>query len=322
MTSDFRIVAAGDSAIVVEFEERIDPAVNARAIALAEAVQAARARRASATSCRPTARSRSTSIRCAPTSTRLIDVRRARGVGRPRRRRPRRARRSAFRSATAASSARTSRRLPRSRGLSEDEVVAPARRARPTACSCSGSCPASPTWASSTTRIAMPRRATPRVRVPAGSVGIAGVQTGIYPAETPGGWQLIGRTPLKPFDPVARRAVPVQGGRRGPVLSDRSPRVRRMAVVRRSVDGLAADAAARPRDQAGNADDGSGSRALGFSGARRAGGRTDGSVLAPARQRARRQRPRRGDARGHAARPGARVRGRAPGRGRRRGVRR
>jgi len=50
-------------------------------------------------------------------------------------------------------------------------------------------------------RIAMARRSTPRVRVPSGSVGIAGVQTGIYPAETPGGWQLIGRTPLKPFDP-------------------------------------------------------------------------------------------------------------------------
>ena len=49
-------------------------------------------------------------------------------------------------------------------------------------------------------RIAMPRRSTPRVRVPLGSVGIAGVQTGVYPAETPGGWQLIGRTPLKPFD--------------------------------------------------------------------------------------------------------------------------
>lgn len=54
--------------------------------------------------------------------------------------------------------------------------------------------------------IAMPRHATPRVRVPAGSVAIAGVQTGIYPADTPGGWQLIGRTPVKPFDP--RRAEP------------------------------------------------------------------------------------------------------------------
>jgi KipI family sensor histidine kinase inhibitor len=49
--------------------------------------------------------------------------------------------------------------------------------------------------------LAMPRRDTPRLAVPAGSVGIAGSQTGIYPLETPGGWQLIGRTPLRLFDP-------------------------------------------------------------------------------------------------------------------------
>lgn len=49
-------------------------------------------------------------------------------------------------------------------------------------------------------RIAMPRRQTPRLRVPAGSVGIAGAQTGIYPSETPGGWQIIGRTPVRPFN--------------------------------------------------------------------------------------------------------------------------
>jgi inhibitor of KinA len=55
-------------------------------------------------------------------------------------------------------------------------------------------------------RIAAPRRPTPRTRVPAGSVAIAGQQTGIYPSESPGGWQLIGRTPLRPFDPL--RAAP------------------------------------------------------------------------------------------------------------------
>jgi inhibitor of KinA len=49
-------------------------------------------------------------------------------------------------------------------------------------------------------RIAMPRRATPRMLVTAGSVGIAGEQTGIYPSDTPGGWQIIGRTPLRMFD--------------------------------------------------------------------------------------------------------------------------
>jgi KipI family sensor histidine kinase inhibitor len=51
--------------------------------------------------------------------------------------------------------------------------------------------------------IAAPRRPTPRARVAAGSVGIAGQQTGIYPRESPGGWQIIGRTPLELFD-VAR----------------------------------------------------------------------------------------------------------------------
>lgn len=50
-------------------------------------------------------------------------------------------------------------------------------------------------------RIAAPRKAVPRKAVPAGSVGIAGEQTGVYPLVTPGGWQLIGRTPLRLFDP-------------------------------------------------------------------------------------------------------------------------
>ncbi len=46
-----------------------------------------------------------------------------------------------------------------------------------------------------------PRLATPRRRVPAGSVGIAGNQTGVYPVETPGGWRLLGRTPIEMFRP-------------------------------------------------------------------------------------------------------------------------
>jgi inhibitor of KinA len=49
-------------------------------------------------------------------------------------------------------------------------------------------------------KIQAPRLSSPRTRVPAGSVGIGGMQTGIYAVESPGGWQLIGRTPLKLFD--------------------------------------------------------------------------------------------------------------------------
>ena len=55
-------------------------------------------------------------------------------------------------------------------------------------------------------RLALPRRAVPRTHVPAGSVAIAAGQTGIYPLETPGGWHLIGRTWLAPYD--AARAEP------------------------------------------------------------------------------------------------------------------
>ena len=50
----------------------------------------------------------------------------------------------------------------------------------------------------------MPRRAQPRLRVPPGSVAIGGAQTGIYPRELPGGWHLIGRTPVSLFDVEAR----------------------------------------------------------------------------------------------------------------------
>jgi inhibitor of KinA len=55
-------------------------------------------------------------------------------------------------------------------------------------------------------RIAAPRRTSPRLKVPAGSVAVAAGQTGVYPAETPGGWSLIGRCPIKPYD--ADRAEP------------------------------------------------------------------------------------------------------------------
>jgi KipI family sensor histidine kinase inhibitor len=63
-------------------------------------------------------------------------------------------------------------------------------------------------------RLAMPRRATPRSQVPAGSVGIGGKQTGIYPSATPGGWQVVGRTALTLFDPLAAEPVLLSAGDR------------------------------------------------------------------------------------------------------------
>lgn len=64
-----------------------------------------------------------------------------------------------------------------------------------------GFAPGFPYMGGMSERIAAPRKESPRLTIPERSVGIAGNQTGIYPIETPGGWQLIGRTPLKLFRP-------------------------------------------------------------------------------------------------------------------------
>ncbi len=54
-------------------------------------------------------------------------------------------------------------------------------------------------------KLVTPRRETPRTHVPRGSVAIAQMQTGIYPVESPGGWQIIGRTPVSLFDPEKKQ---------------------------------------------------------------------------------------------------------------------
>lgn len=63
-------------------------------------------------------------------------------------------------------------------------------------------------------RIAAPRLETPRARVPRGSVAIADRQTAVYPADSPGGWNLIGRCPVRMFDPGAHPTMPVSVGDR------------------------------------------------------------------------------------------------------------
>ncbi|MGG3642854.1 5-oxoprolinase subunit PxpB [Bacillus gobiensis] len=61
-------------------------------------------------------------------------------------------------------------------------------------------------------KIAAPRRSSPRTSIPKGSVGIAGKQTGVYPISTPGGWQLIGQTPLALFRPLSEPPSLLQAG--------------------------------------------------------------------------------------------------------------
>jgi len=196
--STFRIVPVGDATFVVEFEERIDPAVNACAVATADAIRAAAI--PGVRDVVPTYRSVAIYFDPLRTDTdalleRITHEAESAGPGTVLPGEPVRI--------PVCYGGDLGPDLPQVAAfakLSEDEVV----RLHGTATYrvfMLGFVPGFAYLGMVDPRIAMPRRATPRVRVPCGSVGIAGVQTGIYPAETPGGWQLIGRTPVRPFDP-------------------------------------------------------------------------------------------------------------------------
>jgi KipI family sensor histidine kinase inhibitor len=194
--NDFRLVPAGDSALIVEFEERIDPAVNARAIALADAVRATAI--AGIRDVVPTYRSVAVYFDPLSTNYDALVASLERGAAQP----------------VVEPSDRVPIRIPVCYGgdfgpdiarvaefghMKEGDVVAIHSSASYRVFML-GFVPGFAYMGIVDARIAVPRRATPRVRVPQGSVGIAGVQTGVYPAETPAGWQLIGRTPVNLVD--------------------------------------------------------------------------------------------------------------------------
>jgi inhibitor of KinA len=95
--------------------------------------------------------------------------------------------------------------VARAAGLTEAEVVLRHSKAAYRV-TCVGFAPGFPYLSGLPVELATPRRATPRKEIPAGSVAIGGGQTGIYPRKSPGGWNVIGRTPLRLFD--LQRAPP------------------------------------------------------------------------------------------------------------------
>lgn len=201
--SHWRIVPAGDSALIVEFEERIDPAINARAIALADLLQAAAI--AGVRDVVPTYRSVAVFFDPLRTNYDTLLERIERDAGRPAPDAGRQAEPLRIPVCYGGDLGPDLGAVAAFGGISAEEVIALHASATYRVFML-GFVPGFAYMGIVDARIAAPRHSTPRVRVPAGSVGIAGVQTGIYPAETPGGWQLIGRTPIKPFD--ANRAQP------------------------------------------------------------------------------------------------------------------
>jgi inhibitor of KinA len=197
MTADFQIVPAGDSVLIVEFAERVDPLINARAIAVADRLSAAAP--AGVRDIVPTYRS--VAVYFNPLRTdhdRLLS--------------------ELQRLASAEVLADVQPKEPiyvpvqygrqfgpdladvaRFANTGEDEVVR-LHTAATYRVFMLGFVPGFAYMGVVDRRIAAPRRQTPRTVVPPGSVGIAGLQTGIYPSAIPGGWQLIGRTAIKPFD--------------------------------------------------------------------------------------------------------------------------
>lgn len=206
-SENFRVLPAGESALVIELGDRIDPDINQRVYDLAATIE--RAALAVVQEVVPTYRSllvRYDPLRAnyADMAKSVEDLARATLTGKGSKEQQRQ-----LYEVAVVYGGEDGPDLPAVAshvGLAEDEVVSlhtrPAYRVYML-----GFAPGFPYLGGLDPRIACPRLKTPRTRVTAGSVGIAENQTGIYPLATPGGWQIIGRTPVRLFD--ARRDPPV-----------------------------------------------------------------------------------------------------------------
>jgi len=192
-----RIVRAGDSALVIEFEEKIDPAISARGAALADALTAADI--AGVRDVVPTYRSATVYFDPLKTNQDVLSSAIERLAAQPIASHQRRRDPIQIPVCYGGAHGPDLSHVAQFAGLSEDDVVGLHAGAVYRVLML-GFTPGFAYMGIVDSRIAAPSLETPRPRVPRGSVGIAQEQTGIYPSETPGGWQLIGRTPVRPFD--------------------------------------------------------------------------------------------------------------------------
>ena len=207
---DVRILPAGDSAWLLELPERIDIAVNERAIQIARAIEHQRLPVTDVV-----VGYRSVMVYCDPLDARTAGL-------------ETRLREVATASIPGAEAGTVSVEVP----VCYDGVYAPdlgdvaafgrctpedaigIHLSREYRVFMVGFVPGFAYMASVDPRIAVPRRKSPRLKVPAGSVAVAAGQTGVYPAETPGGWNVIGRCPVRPYDPDRRETFLFRPGDR------------------------------------------------------------------------------------------------------------
>lgn len=211
------IRAAGDAGLLVELEPVIDAAINARALAIAAALRDAAlpgvrdvvpAYRSVAIHFDTTADTRSLTPRIAALADQAVATGQGRDVEVP----------IVYDGVDLDAVATRA-------GLSP-QAVADRHAAGEYRVFMLGFLPGFPYMGSVDAAIAAPRHPTPRLRVPAGSVGIAGRQTGIYPCESPGGWQIIGRTPLPMFDASREEPATLMPGDRVRFVREGAPRKR------------------------------------------------------------------------------------------------
>jgi KipI family sensor histidine kinase inhibitor len=189
------VKAAGDSALLLELEETVDPAVNARAVAMAAAV-----RRQAIRGVRDVVSTyRSVALYFDPLVVDVAVVRDALEQAQGARVQPAAGRAIRVPIVYGGEAGPDLAEVAAYARLSPQQVIA--RHAdEEYRVFMLGFLPGFAYMGTVRREIAMPRRPTPRLRVPGGSVGIAGAQTAVYPRDSPGGWQIIGRTPLRVFD--------------------------------------------------------------------------------------------------------------------------
>ena len=235
--ADYRLLPAGDTALVVEFGDRIDRELSALVLALARRLDRGADRRHRRMRADVPLADGATTIRCCCRMRRSAAhiAKLMQGLRASRDRGPVA---GGCRSATTQASRPISPMSRRAPNLTPAQVIERHSAADLSRLHARLPARASPIWATSPAELALPRRQSPRMKIPAGSLAIAMTMTCIFPLETPCGWHLIGRSPGAAVGPRARRGdAAAAAGRQGRLRAGVAARIRGPAGARRPTAG-------------------------------------------------------------------------------------